>query len=105
MNRSRHRDLSWQDPRELVRAAECRSGLEFLRAVVDGELSPAPFFPTLGIQLVEVEEGMAVFEGEPDESSFNLIGSVHGGYSASLIDSATGCAVYTTLAEGDRWTT
>lgn len=59
----------------------------------------------LAMRLVEVDEGRAVFTCRVDERHFNLIGTVHGGLAATLIDSASGCAVYSTLAPGDKWTT
>ena len=55
--------------------------------------------------MVDVAEGFAAFEGVPGEHAYNPIGSVHGGYAASLLDSACGCAVHSKLAPGDRYTT
>lgn len=60
---------------------------------------------SLRFGLVEIEEGRAVFEGVPDRHAFNPIGSVHGGYAATLLDSACGCAVHSRLAAGERYTT
>ena len=57
------------------------------------------------MQPVELEAGRAVFEGEPGEEHFNPIGVVHGGYAATLLDSALGCAVHTTLPAGVGYTT
>ena len=54
---------------------------------------------------IEVEDGRAVFEGEPGEEHYNPIGVVHGGYAATLLDSALGCAVHTTLEAGAAYTT
>ena len=102
---SRRRTVLWEDPHQLAASAEGRSGLDFLRAVATGQLPPAPFFDVVGIRLVEVDEGRVVFESEIGEHQYNLIGSVHGGFAASIIDSATGCAVYSTIGVGDRWTT
>jgi uncharacterized protein (TIGR00369 family) len=51
------------------------------------------------------EKGRAVFEGEPEAQHYNPIGSVHGGYAATLLDSALGCAIFSTLHKGDSWTT
>ncbi len=97
--------LSPGSPHPLVRAARQRSGLELLTAICAGQLDQAPFFETVGTRIVEVEHGRAVFEGRPGSSSLNLIGTVHGGWLATLLDSACGCAVYSTLSRGDRWTT
>ena len=81
------------------------SGLEFLRAMMRGE-QPSPLMSkTLGFRLVEVAEGVAIFEGEPSPALLNPLGAVHGGWALTLIDSATGCAVHTTLPPGVGYTT
>ena len=81
------------------------TGLEFLRAMMRGE-QPSPLMSqTLGFRLVEVDEGVAVFEGEPSPALLNPLGAVHGGWALTLIDSATGCAVHTTLPPGVGYTT
>jgi uncharacterized protein (TIGR00369 family) len=81
------------------------SGLEFLRAMIAGELPAPPMAATLGFRLVEAEEGRAVFEAEPSPALLNPLGSVHGGWALTLIDSAAGCAVHTLLAAGIGYTT
>ena len=80
-------------------------GLAFLKGIVDGRLPQAPFCQTLGFHLIEVEEGRAVFEGLPEFRHYNPISTVHGGFTATLLDSALGCAVFSTLAKGEAWTT
>jgi uncharacterized protein (TIGR00369 family) len=75
-------------------------GLSALRAMMAGELPPAPIGVLLGFEPVEVEEGRVVFAVEPGPQHYNPIGSVHGGLAATLIDSATGCAVHSTLPAG-----
>lgn len=77
-----------------------RSGLDVLRLILDGTLPPPPIGGTLGFRLVAVEEGRAVFEGEPGEHLLNPMGTVHGGFLATLLDSALGSAVMTTLPPG-----
>lgn len=64
-----------------------------------------PMGQTLAVSLVEVGDGHAVFEGRPDRSVYNPIGSVHGGYAATMLDSACGIAVHTRLAAGQGYTT
>src|SRR3954464_11940738 len=76
------------------------SGLEFLEAISRGDLPPAPMATLLGIEPVEVSHGRAVFAGVPAEEHYNPMGSVHGGYAATILDSAMGCAVHTTLPAG-----
>lgn len=78
--------------------------MSFLKAMMSGEFPPAPIAQTLGFTLAEVEPGRAVFELQPDEFHYNPIGSVHGGVYATLLDSACGCAVHTTLALGEGYT-
>lgn len=83
-------------------AAATMSGLEYLRAFLTGELPPAPISALMGLSGVEVEEGRVLFRGEPGEQHLNPIGTVHGGFAATLLDSALGCAVHTTLPPGWR---
>ena len=82
-----------------------QDGLSFLKAIVSGELPAPPIAETLGFQLVEVAEGRALFQGVPAFRHYNPIGVVHGGYAATLLDSAVGCAVHSTLAKGEGYTT
>jgi uncharacterized protein (TIGR00369 family) len=86
---------------------EALSGLEQLRAVFDpSRPDRAPGIgKTLGFNVVELEEGRVVFAGHPDESVYNPIGTVHGGYAATLLDSAVGCAVHSALKAGQGYTT
>jgi uncharacterized protein (TIGR00369 family) len=79
-------------------------GFEQLRAMLAGELK-APMGETLGFRLVELQRGQVVFEGEPDRSVYNPVGSVHGGYAATLLDSACGIAVHSQLEANKGHTT
>ena len=81
------------------------TGREVLEAMIAGRLPFAPMYKTLAIDLVEVGDGMAVFEGDPHAALLNPAGTVHGGWSLALIDSATGCAAHTTLGPGIAYTT
>lgn len=80
------------------------SGVEQLRALMAAG-TPPPIGVTMGFTLVEIEEGLAVFAGNPDHSVYNPIGSVHGGYAATLLDSACGCAVHSRLSAEQGYTT
>lgn len=82
-----------------------RSGLELLQAMLRGEVPYAPIARTLDFMLLEVEPGRAVFQGQPLPSHFNPMGGVHGGWYATLLDSALGCAVHTLLPAGRGYTT
>jgi uncharacterized protein (TIGR00369 family) len=101
---SRRRTLVWQDPLPAAAAGATMPGLEYMRAIVAGELPPPPIAVTMRFAPVEVEEGRAVFSGEPGEEHYNPIGVVHGGYAATLLDSALGCSVHTTLPAGVGYT-
>jgi uncharacterized protein (TIGR00369 family) len=80
-------------------------GLEFLQGIVSGTQPHPPISEVLGFHLIEVEEGRAVFEGLPEYRHYNPIGTVHGGFAATLLDSALGCAIFSTIAKGEAWTT
>ena len=81
------------------------SGLEFLREMIAGRLPAPPIAETLGFLLAEAEPGRAVFEGTPSPALLNPLGSVHGGWALTLIDSATGCALHSELDAGFGYTT
>ena len=80
------------------------SGIEQLRAMIAAEAQPS-IGRTLDFSLVEVGDGLAVFEGNPDERTYNPMGTVHGGYAATLLDSACGIATHSKLAPGQTYTT
>ena len=79
-------------------------GLARLQAMLAGDLK-APIGETLGFDLVEVERGRVVFEGKPDRSVYNPLGAVHGGYAATLLDSACGIATHSVLGPARGHTT
>jgi uncharacterized protein (TIGR00369 family) len=97
--------VTWQDPTALAERAKGMAGRAFLEAIRDGELPPAPIQELLGFALTEVDEGRVVFAAEPGEQHYNPIGVVHGGVAATLLDSAMGAAVHSTLPEGSGYTT
>jgi uncharacterized protein (TIGR00369 family) len=80
-------------------------GLALFRRMIAGELPAASIGPTMNFTLVGVENGRAQFEGIPGPAHLNPIGTVHGGWMATLLDSCMGCAVHTTLAAGEVYTT
>jgi uncharacterized protein (TIGR00369 family) len=101
---TRTRTLVWQDPMPTATAGAKLPGIEYMRSIVAGEVPPPPIAVTMRFGPIEVEEGRAVFAGEPGEEHYNPIGVVHGGYAATLLDSALGCAVHTTLPAGVGYT-
>jgi uncharacterized protein (TIGR00369 family) len=101
---NRSRTFSWEDPIAIRDAGLTMSGLEFIKAVFEGKLPPPPIAATMDFSGAEAEEGRAVFVGEPGEFLYNPIGVVHGGFAMTILDSAMGCAIQTTLAAGERYT-
>lgn len=94
-------------PQELPSQADVLglSGLEFMQAIVEGRLSGPPIAATMGYTLHEVVEGRVVFRGAPDFGVTNPMGSVHGGWYGTLLDSAMACAVMTKVPKGSVYTT
>lgn len=82
-----------------------KTGLEIMQSLLRGELPYPPISETLGFFLIEVGDGHAVFQGEPQFKHYNPLGTVHGGWYATLLDSALGCAVQTKLPAGTGYTT
>jgi uncharacterized protein (TIGR00369 family) len=82
-----------------------KSGLELMQAMLRGELPYPPIAKTLDFQLLEVDEGRALFQGTPGPAHLNPMGTVHGGWYATLLDSALGCAVHTMMPPGRGYTT
>jgi len=81
------------------------SGLEIMQAMIAGRLPSSPMAGWLRFGLVQAEEGLAVFEAEPDANFLSPLGTVHGGWALVLIDSATGCAAQTVLEPGASYAT
>ena len=100
----RSRTYTWEDPMALRDAGAGLSGLDYLQAVFGGKLPPPPIAATLDFTGAEVEVGRAVFVGQPSEFVYNPIGVVHGGFAMTLLDSAMGCAVHSTLGAGEGYT-
>jgi len=81
------------------------SGLEFFDAIFDGRVPPPPIGETLDFLPIEITHGRALFQGAPAPGHYNPLGSVHGGWIATLLDSCVGCAVHSTLPAGKSFTT
>jgi uncharacterized protein (TIGR00369 family) len=82
-----------------------KSGLELMQAMLRGELPYPPIARTLDFSLIEVDEGRALFQGTPGPAHLNPMGGIHGGWYATLLDSALGCAVHTLIPAGRGYTT
>src|SRR5258708_20277019 len=110
--------LQWQAEEKAVRARLAktagyaradqiagRTGLEVFAAIFSGELPRPPIGDTLDFVPIHIEYGAAVFQGRPSQRHYNPLGTVHGGWFATLLDSAVGCAVHSTLPAGSSYTT
>jgi uncharacterized protein (TIGR00369 family) len=86
-------------------AIQHMSGLEMLRGMIDGTLPAPPFGATSFIRLIAAEDGKVSFEGEPRAEFFNPLGTIHGGWTATIMDSVMACAVHSMLKPGEAYTT
>jgi uncharacterized protein (TIGR00369 family) len=103
---TRSRTVTWEDPSPLRIVGGVRSGLELWQAIAAGELPAPPVARLLGFdEIEEVSEGRIAFRMPPREEHLNPLGTVHGGVLTTLLDSAMGCAVHTTLPAGTMYTT
>ena len=96
--------VTWDDPDVTARAVGRTTGLEWLEQIRDGTLPPPPIARLMGFDLTLVEDGRVQFTLDPGEQHYNPIGSVHGGVYATLLDSAAGCCVHSTLPAGVGYT-
>jgi uncharacterized protein (TIGR00369 family) len=97
--------VSWEDPTQLREMHGRLSGLEFLRAIVRGDLPQPPICSVMGFALVAAERGRTVFAGVPGEHHYNPQGVVHGSFAMALLDSAIGCCVGTLADAAMMWPT
>jgi uncharacterized protein (TIGR00369 family) len=98
------RTVTWYDPSIGAREGLRMAGIDYLRAIRDGELPPAAIGSLMRFDVSEIEEGRAVFTCTPDESAYNPIGVVHGGLVCTLLDSVCACALHSTLPLGKGYT-
>ena len=99
------RTVDEESPPDRTEARRIMSGLDYMRKLMTGELQPSGMVQLLGLKLVEVSEGRAVFTVQPDERHYNGLGIAHGGLAATLLDSALGCAINATMPAGKVFTT
>jgi len=102
---ARQRAVTWQDPLAGAALAGDLSGLDFLLAIAEGRIAPPPIAVLLGMSIVSVAPGKVTFGLDVAEHLYNPIGSVHGGVFCTLLDSAMGCAVHSSLDRGQAYTT
>ncbi len=102
---SRTRTITWEDPMPAAKLGQSMSGFEYIQAVQTGKVPPPPIAVLLGMWIEDLSEGRVVFAVEPAEYHYNPIGMVHGGLAATLLDSALGCAIHSTLPAGTGYNT
>jgi uncharacterized protein (TIGR00369 family) len=102
---NRTHTITWDDPMISANAVRHMKGIDHLRAIINGEIPPPPIAQLLDMQLLEVEEGRATFRISASEYFYNPIGLVHGGIACTILDSAMGCAVQSSLPGGLAYTT
>jgi uncharacterized protein (TIGR00369 family) len=100
----RSRTVTWNDPGPSTAKGLAMAGIDYLQAMIDGKLSPAPIAALLQFKVSSAEPGRVVFTCTPDESAYNPIGAIHGGLACTLLDSVTGCAIHSTLPQGKGYT-
>jgi uncharacterized protein (TIGR00369 family) len=81
------------------------TGLDFMQAMIDGKIPAPPITSKMGFLVTKVEKGYALAEAIPSFDYYNPIGSVHGGYAATLLDSVLGISVHTMMEKGQGYTT
>lgn len=101
----RTRTITWEDPVPGAKNGRTMSGLDYLKAMQAGAVPPPPIAVLMDMRIEEVSEGRVVFAVQPAEYHYNPLGTVHGGLAATLLDSALGCAIHSTLPVGMGYTT
>ena len=96
----RSKTVTWHSPGPSAAKGLAMSGVDYLRAMVDGDLPQPPIGGLMQFEIAEVEPGRVVFTCVPDESAYNPIGTIHGGLICTLLDSVTACAIHSTLPKG-----
>lgn len=100
----RTRTFGWSDPAPATALLGRRSGLDLLLAMSAGELPPPPIMRLIDMAGLTAEEGSVTVTLDPQEFHYNPLGSMHGGVIATLLDTAAGCSVHTTLPVGVGYT-
>jgi len=98
------RTVTWHDPAPTVARGLSMPGIDYLKAMIAGELPPPPMARLMRFDLVDVEPGKVVFTCEPDASMFNPSGAIHGGLVCTVLDSVAGLALHSTLPAGKGYT-
>jgi uncharacterized protein (TIGR00369 family) len=102
--RQQSRTVTWHDPTPTVERGLSMPGIDYLKAMIAGELPPPPMARLMQFDLVDVEPGKVVVTGEPDASMYNPNGAIHGGLVCTVLDSVAGLALHSTLPAGKGYT-
>jgi uncharacterized protein (TIGR00369 family) len=101
-----HRHIvTWNNPEIGAQAIRTMSGLDYLRALRDGRIPMPPMYRLFDFRFLDVEEGRVAFELTPAEYQCNPVGTIHGGFACTALDSAMACAINTTLPAQTELTT
>ena len=100
----RSRTVIWHEPGPSTATGLTMAGIDYLRAMIDGDLPQPPIGGLMQFEIAEAEPGRVVFACRPDESAYNPIGAIHGGVLCTLLDSVTACALHSTLPAGKGYT-
>jgi len=82
-----------------------KTGLQIMKGILRGDLTTPPIANTLDFVMIQIEEGHTIFQGTPGPKHLNPLGTIHGGWVSTLLDSALGCAVHTKMPVGRGYTT
>jgi len=100
-----NRTISWKDPMQIAQDCEAMNGLQYWQAIQFGKVSPTPINTLIGIDVVEVDKGRIVLAITPEEYHYGSFGTIQNGLTATLLDTAIGSAIHTTLPAGTGYTT
>ena len=98
------RTVTWHDPAPTVAQGLSMAGIDYLKAMIAGELPPPPMARLMQFDLIDVEPGKVSFTCSPDASMYNPNGAIHGGLVCTLLDSVAGLALHSTLPAGKGYT-
>lgn len=101
---ARSRTVTWNEPGPTTAKGLAMSGLDYIQAVIDGVLPTPPLESQMQFRFASVEDGRVVVTCTPDESQYNGLGTVHGGFLCALLDVVSGTALLSTLPQGKGYT-
>ncbi|MDQ2816595.1 MAG: PaaI family thioesterase [Candidatus Eremiobacteraeota bacterium] len=97
--------IAWSDPIPALEAAKALSGMEYIEAMATGKFAMSPMAQLVSLRIEKVEHSKVLLAATPADFHYNSVGTVHGGFAATVIDFATGFATATLCRVGYGWTT